>query len=453
MAIVMQMDLPSKPFYVRLPDLDFFDLFLRIEAAYDHCFLLESLGEWTSDSRYSVIGFDPEKVLRGTVDGLFVGDQLIPSPNPYELLHEFIPTGIISRNYCGGLVGYLGYDATRFFEPSVELRSHPDFDAFVFGVYTDGLIHDSMTGETYYFYYRLDRSEDVRRLLGMPSRTLRTRVRALGDSVDREKHARMVERTREEILLGNTFQCQIGFRSDFEIHGDALSIYKTLRSINPSPHMFYVKAADRILLGASPELVFRLRQGEMETFPLAGTIRRGGDSTEDRRLARELLNNPKEIAEHNMLVDLHRNDLGRVARPGTVKVRRLMDIKRFSHVQHISSEVVGIIERDHDMFSGLAATFPAGTLSGAPKIESMKIIERVEEDPRGPYGGAVGHFGFNGDCTFAIPIRSMFARGTRAFIRASGGIVFDSTAEGEYAEIQAKLAGMRKALAPFIEAT
>jgi anthranilate synthase component 1 len=447
----MGFELPSRPVYLRLPDLDFFDLFLRCEQAFDSCFFLESMGDMNGDSRFSVIGFEPDKILRGTQDGLYVDGQLIPSENPYELLREFIPKGVISRNYCGGLVGYLGYDAARFFEPALEISAHPDFDSFVFGLYTDGLIHDSMTGETFYFYYTQSRADRIHALLAGPSLArARPMIRSLGDSVDAARHAAMVKETREEILAGNTFQCQIGFRSDFEVEGSPVAVYQNLRNINPSPHMYYVKLGDRALLGASPELVFRLRQGEMETFPLAGTTRRGSTESEDRNLARTLLNDPKEIAEHNMLVDLHRNDLGRVARPGTVKVRRLMDIKRFSHVQHISSEVVGIISRSHDMFSGLASAFPAGTLSGAPKIESMKIIERVESDPRGPYGGAVGHFGFNGDCTFAIPIRSMFQRANRAFIRASGGIVFDSTPEGEYAEIQAKLASMRKALAPFI---
>jgi len=447
----MRLELPSKPEYVRLPDVDFLDLFLRIEGRYDSCFLLESLGEWTADSRFSVIGFAPEKMLRGTRDGLYVDGQLIPSENPFALLKEFIPAGMITRNYCGGLVGYLGYDAVCFFEPTLSLTEHPDYDAFQFGVYTDGLIHDTMTGETFYFYYRNNRIVEIRDLLAdAPQAKPRAQVRSLGDSVTKERHAEMVQEAREEILRGNTFQCQIGFRSDHTITGSPLAIYLNLRDVNPSPHMFYVKLAEKVLLGASPELVFRLRQGEMETFPLAGTTRRGSNETEDKFLARRLLNDPKEIAEHNMLVDLHRNDLGRVARAGTVKVRRLMDIKRFSHVQHISSEVVGIISREDDMFSGMASVFPAGTLSGAPKIESMKIIERIEKDPRGPYGGAIGHFGFNGDCTFAIPIRSLFIAKGQGFLRASGGIVFDSTAEGEYNEIQAKLASMRKALAPFM---
>jgi anthranilate synthase component 1 len=189
----------------------------------------------------------------------------------------------------------------------------------------------------------------------------------------------------------------------------------------------------------------------METFPLAGTAGRGKDAAEDTRLARRLLNDPKEIAEHNMIVDLHRNDIGRVARFGTVKVRSLMDIKRYSHVQHISSEIVGIIDEKHDMFSALASNFPAGTLTGAPKIEAMKIIDDLESDGRGPYGGAVGHFSFNGDCTFAIPIRTVFANGEEAYVQTCGGNVYDSNPDDEYQEIMRKFAGTKKVLDRFIE--
>ena len=223
-----------------------------------------------------------------------------------------------------------------------------------------------------------------------------------------------------------------------------------LRHVNPSPHMYYVKFGDKKIIGASPELLFRLRNGEMETFPLAGSIKRGLSAEEDIKLARTLLNDPKEIAEHNMLVDLHRNDLGRVAKFGTVKVRKLMEIKKYSHIQHISSEVIGIIKKGEDMFSGLASSFPAGTLSGAPKIESMKIIQRVEKNPRGPYGGALGHFGFNGNCTFAIPIRTLFVSGEYAYTQASGGIVYDSLPANEYQEIKNKLGAQEKVLNSFI---
>ncbi len=236
-------------------------------------------------------------------------------------------------------------------------------------------------------------------------------------------------------------------KTEYKIEGDALQIYERLRTVNPSPFMYYVKFNNKKIIGASPELLFSLRNGEMTTRPLAGTIRRGKDEKEDQQLARELLHDPKEIAEHNMLVDLHRNDIGRVAQFGTVKVRDLMSIKRFSHVQHISSEVVGIIRLEDDMFSGLASNFPMGTICGTPKVETIKIIDANEPEARGPYGGGVGHFGFNGDCTFALALRSLFVSDVYAYAQTSGGIVYDSVPEKEYDEIQRKLAAMRKVLA------
>jgi len=192
--------------------------------------------------------------------------------------------------------------------------------------------------------------------------------------------------------------------------------------------------------------MFRLQDGEIETQPLAGTTKRGRNEKEDRELAKELLNNPKEIAEHSMLVDLHRNDLGRVARFGTVRVKNLFDVKKFSHVQHISSDIVGLIRSDEDMFSGLSVNFPMGTVTGAPKIETIKIIDSNETSPRGPYGGAIGHFGFNGDCTFALPLRTLYISGNYAYTQTCSGIVYDSIPEKEYQELIDKLAAMRKVL-------
>ena len=449
--------LPLKPVYIRLEaGIDFFQLFRTIEVECAVCFFLESLGEGDSDSRYSVIGFDPDAIVRGRPGRLVWQDRSgerrdVPTANPYDTLAAWMPQNIISRNYAGGLVGYLNYEAMNFFEPVLGLQYHPDFDPFRFGVYTDGLVFDKMTGEVFYVYFNTDRSARVRQWIQSPApEPGPLRVQPLGQSRTEEQYHTMVRETIEEIRKGNTFQCQMGFLEEFEIDGPPMAIYDELRRVNPSPHMFYIKFGDHQQIGASPELIFRLRQGEMETYPLAGTTKRGATDEEDIVLARALLNDPKEIAEHNMLVDLHRNDLGRVARFGTVKVRRLMDAKKFSHVQHISSEVVGIIRRDCDMFSGLKRVYPAGTLSGAPKIESMKIIERIENSPRGPYGGAAGHFGWNGESTFAIPIRSLFLAGNRATVRASAGIVYDSTPEGEYQEIQRKLAGMKKTLLRFV---
>lgn len=451
--------LPAKPTYSPYKtSLDFFELFRRLEAQCKTCFLLESMGEQSYDSRYSVIGFDPDLEFVAQKDAVAVHQdgrrEVISTDNPYYFLREVLPQDVLTRHYAGGLVGYLGYGAANFFEPSLSLAPHKDFPAFHFGLFTDGLIHDKMTGETTYFHFLNDRRGFISEAAARGRVERNTSVKSLGQSKSSEEHKAMVETAKREILSGNTFQVQIGFTENYRVEGDWLNIYASLRRINPSPHMYFMKfqteEQTHRIVGASPELLYRQRQGEMESFPLAGTTRRGKTPDEDQALVRALLSNKKEIAEHNMLVDLHRNDLGRVARFGSVKVRRIFDIKKFSHVQHISSEVVGLIAPKEDMFTALASSFPAGTLSGAPKIESMKIIERVEAEPRGPYGGAVGHFGFNGDSTFAIPIRTIFGANDLAVIRASGGVVYDSTAEGEYQEIQNKLAATKNALAEYM---
>ncbi|GBF51309.1 anthranilate synthase subunit I [Leptospira ryugenii] len=444
--------IPKKPTYTSVPlpsSIEFWEIFRIFESKFSVCFLLESAGENQYDSRYSVIGFDPSHIIQGTKNTLIIDGKEYSVKNPYESLRDILDYDSLSISYAGGLVGYLGYNSMEFFEPSLSIKSHPDFPAMEFGLYLDGLIYDKFTDELIYFTNADDRSGLIENLLKESLTNVKPPTVSISLShagLDSETHKSMVNETLEEVKAGNTFQCQIGFEEQYTVSGNPLAIYETLRKINPSPHMFYVKNGERVILGASPELLFRLRQGEMESFPLAGTIRRGKDADEDTKLAKQLLTDPKEIAEHNMLIDLHRNDIGRVAKFGTVKVRRRFDIKRFSHVQHISSEVVGILKSKEDMFSGLAASFPAGTLSGAPKIESMKIIERIEKSPRGPYGGAVGTFGLNGDCTFAIPIRSFFVNGNRGFLRASGGIVYDSVAESEYQEILNKMASVKKAL-------
>ncbi|MFI0471128.1 anthranilate synthase component I family protein [Halomonas sp. HMF6819] len=450
--------LPRKPHYVTLAaDCDFFALFQKIERAFENCYMLESLGEDSHMARHSIIGFDPEYLIYANGQTLTIehrdGDiNHHESDNPYELLRSLMPQNIISRKYAGGLSGYLGYDAMQYFEPTLNLKASDDFDTFRFGLYKDGLILDKMTGEVTYFYYDDSRFEYLQGLIESDDVSPGAlKITALGDTMTRDEHAAAVAKVKQDIVDGKVFQCEVGFKKRFRIEGDTLALYGELRRINPSPQMYFVKFGEQRLIGASPELLFRLRQGEMETFPLAGTTTRGKNAQEDTQLARALLNDPKEIAEHNMIVDLHRNDIGRVAQFGTVKVRSLMDIKRFSHVQHISSEIVGIIDQNEDMFTALASNFPAGTLTGAPKIEAMKIIDDLETDGRGPYGGAVGQFSFNGDCTFAIPIRTVFVNGENAYVQTCGGNVYDSNAEDEYEEIRRKFAGTRKALAPFMD--
>ena len=451
-----RIELPRKPHYVTLTsDCDFFALFKKIEKRYDSCFYLESLGEDSHIARHSIIGFDPEQQLFANGNTLTIENrdgsrEEYQSDNPYYLLREIVPQNIISRKYAGGLTGYLGYDAMNYFEPSLSLQQSDLFDAFRFGLFKDGLILDKMTGEVIYFYYSDSRLALVEALIAADDVVNgELQVIATGETMTQEEHRAAVFKVKQDIIDGKIFQTEVGFKKRFKLIGDTINLYEELRNVNPSPQMYYVKFGEQKLIGASPELLFRLRQGEMETFPLAGTAKRGADAKEDTALARALLNDPKEIAEHNMIVDLHRNDIGRVAQFGTVKVRSLMDIKRFSHVQHISSEIVGIISDKEDMFSALASNFPAGTLTGAPKIEAMKIINDLECDGRGPYGGAVGHFSFNGDCTFAIPIRTVFANGEEAYVQTCGGNVYDSNPEDEYEEIRRKFAGTKKVLDKF----
>lgn len=437
----------KKPNYLKFgEDMDFYALFEKIEREFKTCFILESLGEEEKFSRYSIIGFDPKYIISARGNNLKVDGKTYEVENPYYALREMMPEETIARSYAGGLIGYLNYDAINYMEPSINVKVHPLFDQFMFGVYTDGLIFDKLTNELFYFYYNINRIGTIKKLLKNKVKKESLSVKFINDGMTEKEHQDIVKKVKKQIISGNTFQCEVGFKSEYEIKGNALNIYENLRKVNPSPFMYYIKFDEKKIIGASPELLFSLREGEMTTKPLAGTTSRGKNEDEDRRLARVLLNDSKEKAEHNMLVDMHRNDIGRVARFGTVRVRDLMAIKKFSHVQHISSEVTGIINSDEDMFSCLASNFPMGTVCGTPKVETIKIIDKNEPEARGPYGGGVGQFGFNGNCTFALALRTLFISDNYAYTQTSGGIVYDSIAKKEYEEIQRKLAAMKKTL-------
>ncbi len=449
--------LSQKPIYIRIgEDIDCLQLFKNIEQEFETCFIFESLGEETTFSRYSIIGFDPEHIISARENNLVIDSNVYPVENPYIALQQIMPQQTMSRVYAGGLIGYLSYEAVNYFEPSIHVKIHEKFDQFMFGFYTDGFVFDKLTNELFYFYYNKNRSKIAKELLQkhnplrtrlqIPPRRESFQVKFISNSLTKAKHAEIVEKVKEEIKTGNTFQCEVGFKSAYNITGDTIQIYEKLRDINPSPFMYYLKFGDKKIIGASPELLLSLRDGELITRPLAGTIKRGRTAREDQQLARELLRDPKERAEHKMIVDLHRNDMGKIARFGTVKVRELMTMKRLSHVQHISSEVSGIINAKETMFSALANNFPMGTVSGTPKIETMRIIDMNESEARGPYGGGVGHFGFNGDCTFALAIRTLFIANSYAYTQTSSGIVYDSDAEKEYEEVQRKSEAMRRVL-------
>lgn len=444
---IPKISIGKKPHYRKVADdIDFFELYKKIERRFDTSFIFESLGEEGRFARYSIIGFDPKHIVTGNNKDFTVDATTYTVENPYTALRSIMPEQTIARNYSGGLVGYLGYEATQYFEPTVPVKSHPDFPTFLFGAYDDGLVYDKTTNELFYFCYERDREALVRAALTDTYTPAPLSVTFEGDELSAAEHAQIVERVKEHIRAGNTFQCEVGLKSHYTITGDTLRIYERLRTVNPSPFMYYLSFGARKIIGASPELLFSLRDGEMTTKPLAGTTRRGKDEAEDQQLARALMNDPKERAEHVMLVDLHRNDIGRVAQFGTVRVRDLMKVVRFSHVQHLSSEVSGIIKPNEDMFSALASNFPMGTICGTPKVETLKIIEQNEKEARGPYGGGVGQFGFNGDCTFALALRSVFINESRAYAQTCSGIVYDSEPAHEHEEIVRKLAAMKKTL-------
>jgi anthranilate synthase component 1 len=449
-------------------DIDFLDLFWLVRQAHDVCYMFESVSHPRHQDRFHVIGFDPAVQFSARGDTLQLTgradiieklsgtrtDRLtIEGVNPYDYLAQNLKMDRGCRSHQGGLIGFFSHEAMNYFEPSVRLQEHADFEPFRLGLFLDGLILDTVSMSLSYYTFGEDRSEHVRALIARIGHedTAGGPVRATyqGDSETEEGFVRKVAQTQEKICAGYSFQAEVGMKSFFEVTGDKFTIYRRLREVNPSPYMFYLRFGDQELFGASPEILISSKSGRILTTPTAGTIRRGKDAAEDVVLARQLLSDPKEIAEHNMLVDLHRNDVSVVAMPGTVVVEDLMYLIKFSHVQHIVSNVVGVLDPEKNAFDVLRCILPGGVVTGAPKIETVKIIDRNEGAPRGPYGGAVGRFGFNGDCDFCLPIRSLFCKGDRCFSQTSAGVVFDSRPAHEYQEVQRKLAAMRTTLAAF----
>jgi anthranilate synthase component I len=456
--------LQQKPTEVELGvDIDYYRLFYALKQRYTTCYLFESLGSPKHRDRYVTLGFDPCLTFRAEADRLTIAGRAllqttgttgpevtIAGINPYVYLQQQVPLQYLAKTHQGGLIGYFCYEAVNYFEPAVQLAGHPNFANFQLGLYADGLIFDTETDTLTYYTYTQDRSDEVRELLAtlpavqVPSKL--TAAKFLGHSETKESYTKAVQNTLEEIRAGNTFQCEVGFKSFYELQGEKMAVYDTLRRVNPSPYMYYVQFDEIEVMGASPELLIASTNRRVLTTPTAGTRPRGSDGIEDKALGRELLGDAKEIAEHNMLVDLHRNDLGRVCEVDSVQVSELMYLMRFSHVQHIVSDVTGFLSRDKTAYDLLAAILPGGVVSGAPKIETIKIIDRNEQLSRGPYGGAVGRFSFNGDASFCLPLRSLFCRGDHCFAQTSSGVVYDSTVEQEYEEVLAKLAAMEQTI-------
>ena len=349
--------------------------------------------------------------------------------------------------FVGGAVGYISYDAIRYWEKLPQkTRDDLNFPDAQLGFFDDGIVFDHRQKRAFYYYSSDDRLDEVETLITEPCDSEFLEYGQPKVNITKKRFEEAVEKAKEYIVAGDIFQVVLSKRYDFHIKGDLMAFYRSLREINPSPYMYFFKAGDKQIVGSSPEMLVRVDNRMVETFPIAGTRPCVENPSENERLAKELLADPKERAEHVMLVDLARNDVGKIAKFGSVHVPEFMKVHRYSHVQHIVSQVVGDLQDDKECYDALRAVFPAGTVSGAPKVRAMEIIEELEPTKRGPYAGAVGYFSYNGNADFAITIRTLFADGNKACIQVGAGIVADSVPEREWFETDHKAEALMKAL-------
>ena len=435
-------------------------LFVKVHEGFESAFLLESAIGQKRLAEYSFIGFDPQarvSVKDGTVTAQDPnGKESYKAADPLKELRELVRSpsaGGLSKapfRFIGGAVGYISYDSVRYWERlptrAADDLSVPDME---FGIYTDGIVFDHIAKAVHYYSLggesRLDKVEALLRRQPPEGGALSTDGGAR-PTVEKERFEAMVRRAKDYITAGDIFQVVLSKRYDFRLDGDLTRFYEALSLVNPSPYMYFLKFGDRRIIGSSPEMLVRVEDRRVETFPIAGTRPHLQDRRKNAILTREMLADPKERAEHTMLVDLARNDVGRVAEYGSVHVPELFTVQQFSHVQHIVSRVVGKLRGGFDSFDAMRAMFPAGTVSGAPKPRAMEIIEELEPVRRGPYAGALGYFSFNGNADFAITIRTMVANGARCSIQSGAGIVADSDPEKEWHETESKAAGLFKAV-------
>ncbi|MDH3677545.1 MAG: chorismate-binding protein [Nitrosopumilus sp.] len=425
-----------------------FEIYNKISRNYSNSFLFESLTGPEILAETSVMGFDPKIIIKGYSNKVEVikkdqDTEIIQTDDPYAELKKLLKK---SKNreyrYLGGAVGIVNYDAIRLVEeiPNMHNASEPLME---FGIYDDGILYDNIHKKLFYFYYDENKFGEFKISEGNFESFSASEIIP---NMDKKEFSRIVDKAKQYIYEGDIFQVVLSRKFAFDVDGDSLTLYKTLRNLNPSPYMYHLKQNDKTLIGASPEMLVRITDDKVETFPIAGTRKITDDENENKKLEKELLHDEKEIAEHTMLVDLGRNDIGKVCKYGTVRPESLMKIKRFSHVQHIVTHVVGNLASEKDMFDAFQAVFPAGTVSGAPKVRAMEIIDALEIEERGPYAGAVGYFSYNGCCDFAIAIRSIFIEGNKGFVQSGAGIVSDSIAENEFKETEHKAKAMLQAL-------
>ena len=429
------------------PGLDPFEFYARLCGSYSHSFIFESLTGPQEMAEITVMGFDPGVVVRCYRDRVEVAEggstEITRTGAPLDIVKDLLrKTGNRSYRYLGGAVGSVNYEAASLWE-SVPPAGPADEPLMEFGIYDDGVIYDTRDNRMLYFHYGTDRYDTLKP--EGPARRSFAATRPV-PGIGMREFGDMVERAKRLVHSGDIFQAVLSRRFEFDVSGDPLEAYRALRRTNPSPYMYCLRQGGRHIIGASPEMLVRVTGDAVETFPIAGTRKVTGNEEQNARLAREMLSDEKELAEHTMLVDLGRNDIGRVCRPGTVGVKDLMTVKRFSHVQHMVTHVTGTLDDRNGMFNAFRAVFPAGTVTGAPKVRAMEIIGDLEPVPRGPYAGAVGYFSYNGCCDFAIAIRSIFINGGRGYIQSGAGIVSDSRAEAEFWETEHKAGAMVQAL-------
>ena len=443
--------------------------FLKV-ARGKYSFLLESVEGGESFGRYSFIGTEPYRVLRTGRSAVLneePGDPLVQIEQELARFRVAPIEGL--PRFHGGAVGYMAYEVARYYEKLPMPEADPQgFPESIF-LFTDTLLvfdhvqhnikvvsHARLDGDIQASYrqatWKID--ELVGRLskplTGLPYDPHIAAPTGDGDSFvsnnTREEFMSKVERAKGYIYRGDTYQIQVSQRFTRRTEAHPFEVYRALRMVNPSPYMYYLELGDMHVVGASPEMLVRIENGAIETHPIAGTRRRGRDPEDEERMAQELQSSEKERAEHIMLVDLARNDLGRVCKPGTVEVTSLMDIERYSHVMHMVSHVVGRLRGDVTTYDAIRAYFPHGTVTGAPKIRTMEIIAELEGERRGGYGGCVGYFDMSGNCDTALSIRTIWMKPGVAYVQAAGGVVYDSTPEEEYMESGNKARAMMRAI-------
>ena len=351
--------------------------------------------------------------------------------------------------FLGGAVGYIGFDSVGYWEQRLAgMKGNNVFSDMQFCFYEEGVIFDHQKHKEFYFHSdrTRDRQSEIERLSKKQYKMGNFSISRVKTNVKQKKFEDSVRKAKHYISEGDIFQVVLSKRFDFDFKGDLLRFYSELRKLNPSPYMYFLDFGKISIVGSSPEMLVRVENGIVETFPIAGTRPRTDDKTHNKRLRDELLADPKERAEHVMLVDLARNDVGKVSKFGSVSVPEFMEVKEFSHVQHIVSQVTGELKDGLDCFDAMRSIFPAGTVSGAPKIRAMEIIEELEKERRGPYAGAVGYFSFNGNMDSAITIRTLVTHGNSGSIQAGAGIVADSNPRTEWFETEHKARALFNAI-------